>query len=1360
MITASGNAFELEQFDILISALPNNVIHANNGKDQVDLLKSLKAVSKPTLILQPAFEPQAFRDFVLENLGVAKSDLTLIPNLAGLRPDIVFADARRELEHEVLPDGSRRRLKDDDQRTALCIIDLKNITEANASYSAEVCLYAIFLSNWLHKVGAEVAASFFVSDRVYLWRHVEMPQFTKVKATKDGMDHAKRLEALRADLEDGLVRFLIYMPSVRKFFAEDLPRVIRTGDGQGWNAVPYHVNPRCSSCDWLGNRAWLSTEDKKRFDTHPEHYCSRNAEDSDHLCKMPHLSKGASNVLAQGGHPKVATVVGIEPDAHVLKQHALLKKDRNHISARAESITQNATSVDILSKVGGLAKRPNAEYDIVVNFDAGSGFLTGIALRGILFAPFGKQFPVENGGAAQGFKPLGEAAFVVNKDNLMAEWAALLSFIEKLGTWLEDADKTFQSQAFGSVRTQICFWEVRQYEELCNAFGRHLLKVLDLPVRYQRALAWLFPAEELMEKADHICPNIIFLREIVASSVRLPQRFAVTLLGTMELYHHPRLTPRGIDSYFVEPLGNGIPRERIFEIWKSPTGTVQMFGRTISVTEAIERYGNVLKAHTWAIASITARLRGDLKDCIEGDAPLLSMSIPTGLSGVAYDSKLWDRWVTVSAAVSRTERLNEYIARPESLEASYKAIILKKLVNDHGSHLYEFEVGDDSTEAKIEEGDWCTLGIVASPGFPLQRAHKLGLSVSDDSAYMPMYKVILVKIHEFARASKRITISLEAQWKADAAFDAVMASALIPIGKGDLYLLEGLPYDDSRAVTALLKEIGHPKISVPAEEALIAMGSAGKKLPKGTGANPLVATLLWQGDQASKAVLRGDKDADALTNFAKSANKDPLNPSQIAAVKACAKHKLAIVWGPPGTGKTEMLVAFLHAVVREVQPRKILIAGPNYRAVEELSERLAANLCGDAKAVCDFFWLYSRSRDPKIPSASGSHLTLKAITFDTKSDDFQELVASLDDPDQTTIISTTAHIVQRLTEAVSGKLLSELFHVVVLDESSQIPVTLALRPMAALRQDGQLIVAGDHMQMPPIRALDPPKNAEYLVDSIQTYLIERFAVPRQALLVNYRSNQDLVDYAKSLGYPSGLMAKSGKKDLHILKSIKDVIAKLPTGLPMTDAYQELLVPQRRVTALIHDDPTSSQANELEAGLVAGLTYIARHAMASALDTGGDMTTATAFSDNEFFKTGIGIVTPHKAQKALVLRKLMALFPKADPEAVFEAVDTVERFQGSERDTIIVSYGVGDTDIIEGEEEFLLQLERTNVAVSRAKAKCIVLMPKSLAYHLPTDQKAAETSIALKSYLEEFCRNHQATKIEFAGVKRAAEIRWH
>jgi hypothetical protein len=52
------------------------------------------------------------------------------------------------------------------------------------------------------------------------------------------------------------------------------------------------------------------------------------------------------------------------------------------------------------------------------------------------------------------------------------------------------------------------------------------------------------------------------------------------------------------------------------------------------------------------------------------------------------------------------------------------------------------------------------------------------------------------------------------------------------------------------------------------------------------------------------------------------------------------------------------------------------------------------------------------------------------------------------------------------------------------------------------------------------------------------------------------------------------------------------------------------------------------------------------------------------------------------------------------------------------------------------------------------------MPKSLAYHLPTDEKAAKTSIALKSYLEEFCAQRKAVTVEFAGEKRNGEVRWN
>ncbi len=730
LITNSGIEFEYQQYDTLVSTIPGNVIHKNNGRGHVDLSPALKAVKAPSFILQPRIEPEEFRDFAFSNLGVSDQNKTYIPELAGLRPDVLYVAEPGSSQFEVLANGTRKKVAANDPRRPISVIDLKNVTEANASYSAEVCLYAFFLANWIQMQTSDISANFFVSDQVYLWRHVEMPKFTKIMSTVAGGDHTKRIAALLEDLNDGRVNYLVFMPSVRKFFVEDVPRVVRKGDEEGWQAVEYHVNPRCGSCDWLGNKSWLSSEDQSIFSANPDHYCFHSAEADDHLSKMANLSKGAARVLHSGGHPRIVDLVGMASTATSLKKHSLLKKDRKQIGARAHALVTNTISVDQVAKIGGLARYWSAEFDVIVNFDAGSGFLTGIAIRGILSAPYGQSFS-DPSQPAKTLDFLGEAAFVVPKDNLAAEWSALQAFIDKLADWLDLADKVFADKGWGKVHTQLGFWEARQYEELCNAFGRHLLKILDLTGKSHRALAWVFPSEKLMEREDEICPSIVFIREVVNSSVLLPQRFAVTLLGTAEHYHHPSLPPRNIDKYYIEPLGNSIPRERIFDIWKSPTGTVKLFGKVASIAEAIDRYGSALKANAWALGSITARLRGDLKNALSGNAPVLQLSIPSGMTGVAHDSKLWSQWSEVSAAADETTARLGLITRAEWLEASYKAIVLESLIQEHGNHRYTFLVSEESTEAKIEEGDaYCAVGIVSWPGFPLQTPKSLALPVN------------------------------------------------------------------------------------------------------------------------------------------------------------------------------------------------------------------------------------------------------------------------------------------------------------------------------------------------------------------------------------------------------------------------------------------------------------------------------------------------------------------------------------------------------------------------------------------------------------------------------------------------------
>src|SRR5690606_2992254 len=151
----------------------------SNGRTKIQPLEALAAVKGPAFILQPNIEPQQFRSVALGNLGLSATAQGLIPELAGLIPDVLYVHAPQEMEHEILSDGSRRRIEEGDARLGISVIDLKNVTEANASYSAEVCLYAFFLANWLVSEGKSLTDKFFVSDRVFLWKHVEMPRFKK-----------------------------------------------------------------------------------------------------------------------------------------------------------------------------------------------------------------------------------------------------------------------------------------------------------------------------------------------------------------------------------------------------------------------------------------------------------------------------------------------------------------------------------------------------------------------------------------------------------------------------------------------------------------------------------------------------------------------------------------------------------------------------------------------------------------------------------------------------------------------------------------------------------------------------------------------------------------------------------------------------------------------------------------------------------------------------------------------------------------------------------------------------------------------------------------------------------------------------
>lgn len=149
---------------------------------------------------------------------------------------------------------------------------------------------------------------------------------------------------------------------------------------------------------------------------------------------------------------------------------------------------------------------------------------------------------------------------------------------------------------------------------------------------------------------------------------------------------------------------------------------------------------------------------------------------------------------------------------------------------------------------------------------------------------------------------------------------------------------------------------------------------------------------------------------------------------------------------------------------------------------------------------------------------------------------------------------------------------------------------------------------------------------------------------------------------------------------------------------------------------------------------------------------------TLFKPGEFWNKGIGVVTPHRAQMAKIVHELQSIFGSHPPEDIRNAVDTVERFQGQQRDVIIASFGVGDPDIISTEDEFLYNLNRFNVLTSRARTKLIVFVTRPLLEHLSNDTEVLNESRLLKQFAEFYCGSPERLQLGF--IKNGTEVHRH
>jgi superfamily I DNA and/or RNA helicase len=294
----------------------------------------------------------------------------------------------------------------------------------------------------------------------------------------------------------------------------------------------------------------------------------------------------------------------------------------------------------------------------------------------------------------------------------------------------------------------------------------------------------------------------------------------------------------------------------------------------------------------------------------------------------------------------------------------------------------------------------------------------------------------------------------------------------------------------------------------------------------------------------------------------------------------------------------------------------------------------------------------------------------------------------------------------------------ELCDLLVLDEASQMNLPEALMAALALKPEGQLVVVGDHRQMPPIVKHDWDTETRRTFRQYQVYasLFDTLRLQQPPMIQfaeSFRLHTAMAEFLREEVYRhDGIAFHSKCKDVLPLHAIED------------EMVAAVLRPEFPLIVVTHDEADSQVRNPFEQALIEPILRTladpAKHGLGA--------------------EEGLGIVVPHRAQRA-ALRQSFPQLCIMDPTSglpVRSAIDTVERFQGGERTLILVSATESDRAYLLASCEFLLDPRRLTVALSRAKRKMILVASRSIFSLFSTDEETFTNSLLWKNLLLRTC----------------------
>ena len=413
-----------------------------------------------------------------------------------------------------------------------------------------------------------------------------------------------------------------------------------------------------------------------------------------------------------------------------------------------------------------------------------------------------------------------------------------------------------------------------------------------------------------------------------------------------------------------------------------------------------------------------------------------------------------------------------------------------------------------------------------------------------------------------------------------------------------------------------------------------------------------------------------------------------LNVSQERAVNEVLRAKdVAVVHGPPGTGKTTTLVEAIYETLR--RENQVLVCAQSNMAVDWISEKLVDRginvlRIGNPTKVNGKMLSFTYERrfesHPDYPQLWAIRKSIRQLranrkrgdhSFHQKLERLKERETELELRIRNQLFREARVIASTLVGSANRLLDGMKFGTLFIDEAAQALEAACWIPM---RRATRVILAGDHCQLPPtIKSVAAMKGG--LDKTLMQRIVERQPEAVTLLKMQYRMNEAIMRFSSDWFYHGEVEAAPMVKYRGILDLDKAIEWKDTSG----DTSHEQFV---------GDNFGRINKEEAQLTLLTLAEYFVRIGRQRIIDE----------------RIDVGIISPYRAQ----VQYLRHLIKKTDfykPFRKIIAVNTVDGFQGQERDIIVISMVRSNE---EGQIGFLRDLRRMNVAITRARMKLIIL----------------------------------------------------